>query len=372
MEPLKIQTYLRDAGVMPMPSLVEKLKKDYAIDMKRSERFPNLYLFKYDQIESQMGLEIVQECRGLILDSANDWAIVAHPFHKFFNYGEGHAAKIDWSTARVQEKIDGSLMTVYFYGGIWNVATSGNPDAAGEVNGCGFTFNDLFWKTYAAMGFPVLQEHNVTYLFELTSPFNRVVVPHTESKLSLIGARNLDDGCEYISNGYKNLNPVKEFPLTSFDSILKSFEVMDGIRQEGYVVVDGSYNRVKMKHPQYVALHHLKDGISGGPKSLVRILMANEGSEFLTYFPEFREQYEEIKAKFDSWIDGLDEVYDILYDAANGNKGKVNRKEFALQATKTRLPSYFFTRLDGKVANVRDHVRTLPVDNVMKALKLKE
>jgi T4 RnlA family RNA ligase len=384
MSTLHIQRYLLDCDKqgVELEDIAIKLEKDYAISMKQSVKYPNLYLFKYDQIESQMGLAIVQECRGLILDSSKEWKIVAFPFTKFFNYGEGHAAKINWDTARVQEKLDGSLMTVYWYDGQWNVATSGNPDAAGEVNGCGFTFNELFWKTWYAQKLPVdMLDHGITYMFELTSPFNRVVVPHREAKLSLIGVRVLEypsgensetEDVEDCARFYPELNPVREFELNSFENILKSFEAIDGLRQEGYVVVDAEFRRVKVKHPQYVALHHLKDSMGGGNKSMVRIVVANEGSEFLTYFPEFKEMYDNVKDRFDKFIDGLDEVYDILYDAANGNKGKVNRKEFALQATKTRLPGYFFARLDGRVTNVRDYIRTMQIDNVMIALNLKE
>jgi hypothetical protein len=337
---------------MLMAELAAKLEKDYAITMKQSVRYPSLYLFKYDQIESQMGLAIVQECRGLILDSADNWHVVAFPFTKFFNHGEGH---------------------VYWYGGEWNVATSGNPDAAGEVNGCGFTFNELFWKTWDKMKLPVdMMDPSLTYMFELTSPFNRVVVPHGETKLTLIGVRDLASGAEDYVHSYYEFPCVQEFDLTSFDSILSSFATIDGLRQEGYVVVDRDFNRVKVKHPQYVALHHLKDSMGGGNKSIVRILMANEGSEFLTYFPEFKPMYDEIKAKFEAWIEGMDETYEIIFEACNGHKGKVNRKDFAMQATKTKIPSYMFSRLDGKVNNIRQHIRDFPIDNVMKALKLKE
>ena len=37
---------------------------------------------------------------------------------------------IDWGTARVYEKLDGSLMTLYRYGGAWQVASSGLPDGS--------------------------------------------------------------------------------------------------------------------------------------------------------------------------------------------------------------------------------------------------
>jgi hypothetical protein len=50
---------------------------------------------------------IVRESRGVILDEADDWRVVARAFDKFFNYGESGADEIDWGTARVQEKVDG-------------------------------------------------------------------------------------------------------------------------------------------------------------------------------------------------------------------------------------------------------------------------
>ena len=38
---------------------------------------------------------IVQQARGIILDEAKDWKVVARPYDKFFNLGEGNAAPID-------------------------------------------------------------------------------------------------------------------------------------------------------------------------------------------------------------------------------------------------------------------------------------
>lgn len=384
---LKIQEFLRSYGSDHQKAF-GALKSQYGVDAKQSVKCPELYLFKYDQIESPMGSPLVQECRGIILNSLENWDVVAYPFRKFFNYGEGHAAKIDWSTARVQEKIDGSLMTLYHYEGEWLVATSGNPDAAGQVNGYPVTFYELFWRAWEAQKLSLdLCDPDFTYMFELTSPYNKVVVPHTELKITLIGVRVTNPDIDYnrdetlLKEGsfpedavgiYFEFPRVQEFPLNSFEAIENSFAHIDGVHQEGYVVVDGNFNRVKVKHPQYVALHHLRDSMGGGVKSMVRILQANEGSEFLNYFPEFTGMYNEVKGKFETWIDGLDEEYDIIFEDCNGHRGKVNRKDFALKATQTRIPSYMFARLDGKVDNVRTFVRDLPIDNVMKSLKLKE
>lgn len=68
----------------------------------------NLVLLKYDQLNSDLGNDIVQECRGLILDS-DTFDIVSYPFNKFFNYGESHASSIDWDSAYVTQKLDGCV-----------------------------------------------------------------------------------------------------------------------------------------------------------------------------------------------------------------------------------------------------------------------
>ena len=95
----------------------EKLlsSKPYSLSIKRKD---SRILFKYSQIDSDPSLEIVKEARGLILEDGT-WNIVAYPFKRFFNYGEPNAAAIDWTSARVQTKEDGSLIKVYFYNGEW-------------------------------------------------------------------------------------------------------------------------------------------------------------------------------------------------------------------------------------------------------------
>lgn len=50
------------------------------------------------------------ECRGLVLDERNNWSVVAMPYYRFFNHGERHADTLDWATARVMDKADGTLV----------------------------------------------------------------------------------------------------------------------------------------------------------------------------------------------------------------------------------------------------------------------
>lgn len=81
---------------------------------------------------------------------------------------------------------------------------------------------------------------------------------------------------------------------------------------EGYVVRDKEWNRIKIKSPQYVALSHLnlQDGTKLSARHMLQIIVSNEGSEFLSYFPEHRNLYELVKVQYDRLVDRLQKFLD--------------------------------------------------------------
>jgi T4 RnlA family RNA ligase len=352
----------------------KSLNEKFGIINRQHPKYPNLHLYKYDQINSPMGEPLVRQCRGLILDANEQWRVISWPFNKFFNYGEGHADTIDWGTTKVQEKLDGSLATLYFYDGHWNMATSGSPDGGGQVNGYDFTFSDLFWKTFNNMGLKVPSFYAVdfSFMFELTTPFNRIVVKHNEPSLHLIGIRNRYDGDEVDVDsawakkfGYPT---VKSFPLTSFEAITASFEYIDPLNQEGYVVVDGSFNRNKVKSPAYVAIHHMRGNGGPSPKSLLQIVRTNESSELLTHFPEWKPLYDDVKARFDSLLSELEADYTrITAETAGGTQ-----KEFAMRATKTKCSGAMFNVRSGKSKSIKAYLNEMDIKHLLELLKLKD
>lgn len=378
-----LQRYLRNHGQQSTLMAMKELEKNYGIVAKQHPKYPALWQFKYDMIESPMGEPIVQECRGIVLDFDDDFKAVARPFDKFFNYGEGHAKPIDWSTAKVQEKVDGSLIIMYWYDGVWQIATSGTPDAGGEVNGCGFTFAELFWRVWEqdmgwrlpnncqSMRNPESHYHagmnkNITWMWELTTPYNRVVVQHKENRITLIGMRDRETGEEQAIEKYHSPRGfpqvVKSYPLQTIENIEATFRTMDPLCQEGYVVVDAAFNRVKVKNPAYVALHHIKDGF--GPRRVLEIVRTNETSEFLTAFPEWEPMFNDLKVRYDALVKELEEAYAALKDIPV-------QKDFALQAVKTRYGSCLFALRAGKVKSVKEFLANVGIDHLQKALELK-
>ena len=353
---MRLQEFLRDGGSP------EDLLAKYAVKTKAAG---DLVLFKYDQINSPMAEPIVRECRGVILDRANNWNVVARAFDKFFNYGDGHAAAIDWPSAKVQEKIDGSLCVLYHYNGEWHVATTGTLDASGDVNGSGITFAGLFWRVFKAMGLSLPEsETNKAFLFELTSPLNRIIVRQTEEKLTLLGIRRRD-GKWYDPEPWGDRYPVvKSYPLTSFEDVLASFAHIDPLASEGYVVVDGAFNRVKVKHPGYVALHHMKGEGAVTPRRVLQVLLANEAIEVLAAFPEWAPHFDEARAALDAaaaWI--ADDYARIRHIPI--------QKDFALEAVKTRCSAALFQMRQGRVQTPMDFLRKMPPDRLADLLGLR-
>lgn len=385
-EPLVVE-FLRKGGTL------QELTDRYHLKAVRGRIHQNLVLLKYDQIESPLGEKIVGECRGLVLDSTDNWRVVSRSFDKFFNFGEGPAAPIDWNTATILEKLDGSLCVLYYYDGGWQVQTSGSPDAAGDVNGSSMTFAELFWSVWREHGYamPFADHKDLCFSFELMTKYNRIVVQHTEPRLVLIGCRNRVTGEELsVSDielsfytmrngklahtrderfGESQWLTVRGFsfetyeasPVQAFQRINASFAAMDPMQQEGYVVVDSAFRRVKIKHPGYVAIHHLKEGAS--TRRLAEIVQSGEASEFLTYFPEWTEEFNNIQAGLNALRDELELEYGHIKDI-------VGQKDFALRAVKTRCPAALFAVRAGKAPSIEAYLRSMAADRLLDLIGL--
>lgn len=308
---LNIQKLLRtDATAMEQ---IEAL----GIRVNAHPKYPNLKLFVYSMIDSAnfKNHPIVCESRGLMLDSDNNWAVVAHPFNRFFNLGETGAANIDWSTARFQEKLDGSLIVMYYYAGAWHVNTRKTPGANAPVGDWGISFAELFWSCwhqrygYGDVGAVPLIPGS-TYCWELTSPLNRVVTHNVEDRITLLAVRDAD-GQEQDVQQYKQwFDVVRHFEFDSAEAAAQAAELLDPMKQEGFVVVDANFQRVKIKGSQYVAIHHTVTSLN--TRSIVELIRKGEAEEVMVYFPEIQREYARIAdyisaeaAEIDRWFSEL-------------------------------------------------------------------
>jgi hypothetical protein len=329
-------------------------------------------LMKYDQLSSPtiMAMAEVQECRGLVLEKGT-WNVMSLAFTKFFNSEEGNAHKIDWNTAHVLEKLDGSCIQVYFdwTTNTWFAATTGTAEGEGEVNNkMGTTFNQLFWDT-------VKEKYNLdssklkkgfTYVFELTTPYNIVVKPHGESSATLLTVRNLDTlkelSFEELTVVAEKLGVprVKSYDLNTNNvgALMRTFENMVW-HDEGYVVVDANHNRIKIKNPAYVAVHHLKG--KSAEHNIMTIVKTNEIEEFGATFPDRKDELYKLKENYDALISKLNDVWFELQSSKPKNIMPEEKKKYAKAVfevcAKHDLKTFtglYFGLVDGKVSSVED------------------
>ena len=374
-------------------------EKPYCITISRDiVHGRELIMFKYSQIDSDFMNEIVRECRGLILDAQN-FEIVSCPFFKFGNAGEVYCPEIDWKSCYVTEKLDGSLIKIVNLGGELLWSTNGTIDAfkapLAEQIGCvAKSFGELAW--YAILenyrrdrGLSISDcidpdivkgwmlktfKEGYTYMFELTSPFNRVVVTWHQTKLSFIGCRDNLTGQELFFGDHelaKVFDTPKIFPLRSIDECIKAASELDA-NSEGYVVVDKDFNRVKVKSPLYVSIHHLRgeNGVMTYKRAL-EIVKANEVAEVLTYFPEYKSAFDELEKRFTEKVAQVEEAWK---EFAAIKDTLLTRKDQAIwiMSHVKEFSGFMFGMLDGKITDIHDAIINTPNDKIIKMLGFKD
>lgn len=255
------------------------LTKEYGIKVKQEEKYA---IFNYG-FGCDYANPLVQEARGIIIDTES-LQVVCWPFRKFGNYTESYADSIDWNTAKVQEKVDGSIIKLWFDHrlGKWQFSTNGviRAEKASLESIKASNYLSLIQKAenYADIPFQTL-DRDYTYIFELVSPDNQVVVPYDSTMLYHIGTRSNVTGEETDMD--IGIRKPMAYPIQSLNECIEAAVVLNqdaggGIGAEGYVVVDGNWNRIKVKSPDYIVQHHLTQMKAISKQDCIQLLLSED------------------------------------------------------------------------------------------------
>lgn len=347
------------------------LCSEFKLKSHRHDHHPNLIQLHY-QAYSDFSQKIPCECRGIILDESQNWELVALPFFKFFDCGDKYFKNIiDWDSAVVYDKIDGSIATLYHYQGTWNVASSSCPDGSAMM--CfktpekKTTMEQLFWRIFEKQKYKLPENTEFCYMFEVITKDHVIVVEYEEENLVLIGARNLktlqEEKPEIIGekNGWNHVNPIKK--ASNLEEIFKEAQQLDSSKKEGFVVCDKFFNRVKVKSPEYLrknwmfpicpSKHQMNE------RHILYIIRENEGENFVKYCPEWKIKYEEIKLKYDNLRETVNDEYNLI-------KCIKDEKEFALEAQKCKNSHALFALRRGY--NLDEYFSTINIRTLEKCL----
>lgn len=330
-------------------------------------------LLKYDQLASDLSLAIVQESRGCIFyapyKNHECVQLVCYPFDKFFNYGEANAARIDWATARVQEKIDGSLIKLFYYNDEWHVATNGTIDAKkAETAIRGVSFYDVFIKALSKRGSPEYffstLNTNYTYLFELVSPITRVVIEYPDYDVYFLGSRDMTTLYErkipsvLSADFFTFVKLPQTYPLNTLEDCIKVAKSFDK-NQEGFVVCDNSFNRIKIKSPEYLVAAKLHNNGALTVKRVIKAMRAGVVDDFYSYDIN-RAFVESVVETYKKLSLLLDNCYSLVL---------MKEEEIGEQAYKVILSfvpkqyqDYCFKRKEQKVRSAYEYLENMPLN----------
>ena len=330
------------------------LKDEYKITVK--EEYP-FAIFNYG-IDCDFSNPIVQESRGIIIDLDNI-EVVCWPFRKFGNYNESYADKIDWNTARVQDKIDGSIIKLWWnrMTGKWQFSTNGtiNADTALANQMTQETFLDVIRKAdnycEIILRLPIFNK-DYTFIFELVSPETQVVVKYPKPHLYHIGTRSNISGQEMDSD--IGIEKPKEYKLKSLDDCVTAASELNksddgqvhGVKKEGFVVVDGNWNRIKVKSPDYLMLHRMSSNANFSKERIIGMIrdrtvivqdICEDFPNFAHYFKFYDFKIAELEYQVKVFCDLTDRIYEEYSH---------ERKTVANIIKKHRLAGLGFKHLD--------------------------
>ena len=301
---------------------IEKLQEEFAIKVSIDERFPDLLVLNYNQIESPKDHPIVKECRSLVIQYTTfkeGYSVVSRAFDRFFNQGECDL-EFDLSKLKLFEKVDGSLVSVFYtddYGWMYRTKSMIMPTLS--VQGWDRTWKDLIetsldWQNMTGL------DKNCTYIFEVVARENRIVVNYQQDKAYLLAVRNNESG-DYSEIVATKFNTPRIYSFNTTKECMESLQHLPNL-EEGYVGYQDKVPVVKIKSPQYLAAHRLRgEGLT--PKRMIEMVVIGEYEEYFSVFPEDKQYF----TKYITAWERLKEVVVIQYEQ---NKMIEDKKSFAL------------------------------------------
>jgi hypothetical protein len=289
----------------------EQLELEHGICARPSSNFRK-FSINYDMILVKNGDPISNECRGLVIKptdkifNVENWStqivgdcdVLAWPLNRFYNYGDINCSPVNWSddNLKVYEKLDGTMCILYWDKDCtkWCVATRSVPEAdlpirKDHLEIGDMTFDGLFWKSIMdhrsrnGNTFFTLREwktihlsKNLTYVFELTSPYNRIVVKYDVCNVTLLAVRDTHTGVELNINNlpkHINLDVPKVWSLNNVSSLVELVNSSDPAKLEGAVVCDSNFNRIKVKNKAWVLSSRAKDLLTVSRRSALEAIL---------------------------------------------------------------------------------------------------
>ena len=330
----------------------------------------NYVLLKYNQLASDFTNEIVRECRGCVFwipENHREFTdVVCFPFEKFGNYGESYVPSIHWDSARVLEKIDGSLMKCWWHNGNWHISTNSTIDARKAGTRVeGVSFYDVFMGALEKNGNPhdffSSLDQDYTYMFELVSLETRVTIEYPEAAIYYLGARNMlhfnEVNYPTTTIDFKFFPFVKlpmRYPISTLEECIEAVNLM-GANEEGFVVCDKFFNRMKIKSPEYLIASRIRNNNAITVKRVVEAMRAGYLDDFYAYAPDYRGFVDSILEAYNRIAKACEMWYIDVFSYMRHNKNK-KLHEVISNGVPKAFQDYCYKRFNNQVKDAYEYL----------------
>jgi len=354
------------------------------------------FALNYDQILAKNGDPVAEQCRGLVIRpkadlaiAGQDWKdvrvgeieVLAWPMCRFYNHGDPAAANIDWShpSLKVYEKVDGTCIILYWdpLHGKWHAGTRSVPEAdlpinAGNLEIGDATFSQLFLQALKltreeVSGKPVdwvvdgpekviHLNKELTYVFELVSPHNQIVVVYPEPRVYLLAARHTQTGKEVPIETLRieHVRRPKTWEIRDVAALACFVDAADPSQLEGAVVcvqTGASFQRLKVKNKTYVLAHKSKDTVTSSARNALEAVILDKADDIIPLVPvDVQDKLRAMQRAFNDYCRDIDEKVAAYKAEANGS-----RKRYAEQVLLGGgFTAVYFNLWENRALNARE------------------
>lgn len=151
----------------------------------------------------------------------------------------------------------------------------------------------------------------------------------------------------------------KLYPLNSLEAVKDSASKLVS-DEEGYVVVDKNYHRIKVKSPTYLKMSYLKNNNRLTRARVLEIIKENEEEEFLSYFPEYKQVFKVVKSDYYKFVARQKEIEKRVLEL---KKKYPNIKNFACKIGRAQndYKTLAFMLYKGQVKNYKEYIESLSI-----------
>ena len=270
-----------------------------------------LRLIKYKKKHSEMDNEFVKQCRGMIVE-INTNRIICMPPIKSMNIEE-YKNIYNADNSIIEEFIDGTMINMWYYKDSWHISTRSSIGA-----NCKWFSNKKFYELFQESNSLDLKAMNKNYFysFVLQHPENRIVTCYSEPKVTLVfvGKVNEDNTIESIPyNEITNDINVSIPRRYKFENNNSIEELIDYVSKQNYefqgLVLKNGINRTKIRNPNYNYARQLRGNTRNMKYLYYDLLRIGKMSEYLNFFPEFIQLFNEFGSEFSEMAKNLHNNY---------------------------------------------------------------